>query len=124
LVRPREFFIAWQGVPTLAYEGFTETLLSIKQELKTQIPGLIIENPGSLWPKTTLGALNDTKKLSLEDTYKLKQICNKFHSEIIKIEPFKITMLSIVLFQCRSLEKRLLTGLKTLVQAMHFSARL
>ena len=30
-IRPREFFISWSGVPTLAYEGFSGTLLEIKR---------------------------------------------------------------------------------------------
>ena len=66
-VKPREFFIAWQGVPTLAYEGFSAILLKIKKEISDAVPGLRKENPGSLWPKTTLGALKDNIFLSFED---------------------------------------------------------
>ncbi len=105
-VFPKEFFVAWQGVMTLAYEGFSQPLLDIKKELKERIPGLRNENPGSLWPKTTLGALKDNRTLTWEDAYKLKEICSR---QKIEPKPFEIKELSLVVFQCRSLEKRLST---------------
>jgi len=111
VVRPREFFIAWQGVPTIAYHGFSNILLQIKKEIKVKIPGLREENPGSLWPKTTLGSLKDDKTLSWEDAFKLRKICTDFNKKMqIDKTSFEINQLSIVSFQCRSLEKRLATN--------------
>lgn len=103
-----EFFISWNGVATLAYRGFNPILLNIKREIETNIPGLNPENSGSKWPKTTLGALRDDRTLSWDDALKLRQICDQFKPKLqgIKLE---VDSLSIVLFHCRSLERRLST---------------
>lgn len=109
-VKPREFFIAWSGVPTLAYQGFTKPLLDIKKELEQRIPGIKPENPGSKWPKTTLGALRDDRQLSWEDLKKLREICTKLNEGIENVPiTLDIDQLEVVIFQCRSLEKRLIT---------------
>eukprot|EP01026_Neomeris_dumetosa_P069451 TRINITY_DN6867_c0_g1_i11.p3 TRINITY_DN6867_c0_g1~~TRINITY_DN6867_c0_g1_i11.p3 ORF type:complete len:124 (-),score=5.17 TRINITY_DN6867_c0_g1_i11:46-417(-) len=55
---PYSFFISWQGVLTLAYSGFPQPLLNLKQQLQLLCETLPPENPGSKWPKTTLGATN------------------------------------------------------------------
>lgn len=107
VVNPKEFFVAWSGVLTLAYKGFSSTLLELKNDIKQRIPELKPENSGSIWPKTTLGALRDDKKLSLNDTEKLRNICDKIKPDEKYI--LEIDQLQIVIFQCRSLEKRLLT---------------
>lgn len=75
-LRPRAFFIAWSGVPTLVYAGFSPTLLRIKQALEAHMPGLCEENPGSRWPKTTLGALRDGHQLAWDDVLTLRDICD------------------------------------------------
>ncbi|MGE0084162.1 MAG: hypothetical protein AB7S75_07040 [Desulfococcaceae bacterium] len=107
IVNPKEFFIACSGVPTLVYSGFTSTLLALKKDVKERIPELKPENPGSVWPKTTLGSLRDDKKLFFDDAKILRDICNQFKPA--ENSPLKIDQLQIVIFQCRSLEKRLLT---------------
>ncbi|HUU85166.1 MAG TPA: hypothetical protein VM243_16825 [Phycisphaerae bacterium] len=109
-MKPREFFIAWCGVATLAYRGFSRVLSEIKQEIQEKIPGIKHENPGSRWPKTTLGALRDDVTLSWDDLDKLRRICDELNGEIGEYDkPLDVAKLSIVVFQCRSLEKRLLT---------------
>ena len=110
IVKPREFFMAWSGVLTLAYQGFTPTLLDVKKELVQKISGIKPENPGSKWPKTTLGVLRDGEKLSLDDLCLLRKICDKFNTEINKKKfVFNIDQLQVVVFQCRTIEKRLVT---------------
>ena len=52
--RPSQFFLARNSVPVLAYAGFSQTLLDIKRVIAEAIPDLKEENPGGLWPKTTL----------------------------------------------------------------------
>jgi hypothetical protein len=107
VVKPREFFIAWQGVPTLAYQGFSPTLLDIKTHIREKIPNLREENHGSLWPKTTLGAMGDGKYLTLEEASKLREICSQLNQHIDPHQHrFEIGSLSIVEFECRSLERR------------------
>lgn len=108
-VKPREFFLSWSGVPTLAYQGFSPTLVSIKRELETAIPGLKPENPGSRWPKTTLGALRDGRTLSLGEVRTLREICDQLNERIREDGIIEIRRLCFVVFQCRSLERRLLT---------------
>jgi len=109
-LKPHEFFISWSGVPTLAYEGFSATLLNIKKMINKQIPEIGKENPGSLWPKTTIGALHDGVKLSWSDVCTLRDICDDLNEQI-KSENcvLEISKLFIVVFLWRSLEKRLLT---------------
>jgi len=109
LVKPREFFISWSGVPTLAYQGFSPVLLGIKQEIEESFPGLKPEKPGSKWPKTTLGALRDGRVLSLKEARILRSICSDLRSEIAAEAPLPISRLTLVVFQCRGLERRLLT---------------
>ncbi len=113
-VRPREFFIAWSGVPTLAYRGFSPTLVSIKNELETAMPGLKPENPGSRWPKTTLGALRDGRTLSLGELRALREICDDLNRRIREDDIIEMRCLSLVDFQCRSLERRSRTLLAAL----------
>ena len=109
-LKPKEFFISWSGVPTLAYEGFSATLLNIKKKINEQIPEIGKENPGSLWPKTTIGALHDAVKLSWSDVLALRNICDDLNEQI-KSENFvlEISKLYMIIFLCRSLEKRLIT---------------
>ncbi|MBI4659162.1 MAG: hypothetical protein HY735_09995 [Verrucomicrobia bacterium] len=108
-VRPREFFISWNGVPTLAYRGFSPVLLEIKKEIEQEIPGIKPENPGARWPKTTLGALRDGRVLSLQEAGILRRICTELRPAVEAETCLEIPQLSVVLFQCRSLERRLLT---------------
>ncbi len=109
VVYPREFFIFWNGVPALAYQGFTPTLLKIKEEIDELVKGLKSENPGSKWPKTTLGAIQDNKNLNREDFNILHAICDKMNLKLDKNKCIDIDELSVVLFKCRSLEERLIT---------------
>ena len=109
VVRPREFFISWSGVPTLAYQGFSPVLLGIKQEIEESFPGLKLEKPGSKWPKTTLGALRDGRVLSLKEARILRSICSDFNPEVAAEAPLPISRLTLVVFQSRGLERRLLT---------------
>lgn len=109
-IRPREFFIARQGVAALAYQGFSHTLLEIKEEIGELVPGLKPENPGSRWPKTTLGALKDDVTLTRRDADELRRICTDLQPEIDGEDTaFELDGLSVVLFSCRSLERRLET---------------
>jgi hypothetical protein len=115
VVYPREFFISWNGVPTLAYQGFSPTLLEIKKEIDEKnkydkkVLGLKEENSGSKWPKTTLGAIQDDKCLDRKDLDTLRKICDNMNAKIDKTKYFEIDELCVVLFICRSLEERLIT---------------
>ncbi len=103
-----EFFLSWNAVPTLAYKGFSSQLLGIKRQIETVLPGLQPENSGSMWPKTTLGALRDDKILSWNDAVVLRGICDRFLPQV-KGQRIQIDSLAVVLFHCRSLERRIST---------------
>lgn len=55
--------------------GFPKALLDLKDALAGTCKGLPIENPGSKWPKTTLGALRDGVRLKPEQLQQLNSIC-------------------------------------------------
>lgn len=118
VLRPAEFLIGYNGVPMLVYDGFSESLLKLKDRIvgELQLPH---ENSGSLFPKTTLGALKKGTTLSLDDLLTLRRICDEMniHIEREKVA-FDVGELAVVVFLCRSLENRLLThsiGLRRVV---------
>ena len=49
-------FVAWNGVITLV---FSDSLVLAKKRFEVFLPGLAPEKFGSMWPKTTLGAVHD-----------------------------------------------------------------
>jgi hypothetical protein len=55
VLRPYCFFVSWQGVLTLAYRGFPQQLVQLKQQITDFYQGLPKESPGSKWPKTRCG---------------------------------------------------------------------
>lgn len=109
-VQPRELFLSWNGVATLAYRGFSPALQEVKRQVEAAVPGLKPENPGSRWPKTTLGALRDGRSLSLPEAWALRRICDELRPAVAAEEPLAVAELSAVVFRCRSLEERLLTS--------------
>ena len=116
-VRAHEFFVSWNSVATLAYRGFSNTLLAVKRELDQGIPGLKPENPGSKWPKTTLGCLGEQVTLTEAQVRVLRGICDQMTSVLRKLPESDVIMpideLAIVTFHCRTLERRL--GAQTLL---------
>lgn len=75
LLRPFSFFVSWQGVVTLAFRGFPPALTGLKAQLGEHYTALPPENPGSRWPKSSLGAVKEGKRLSPEQLDKLNTIC-------------------------------------------------
>ncbi|WP_456425587.1 hypothetical protein [Rhodocaloribacter sp.] len=109
-LRPRAFFTAWSGVLTFAFDGFSETLLSIKREIERSIPGLRPEYPGSRWPKVTLAALNEGRTLTRAEARILLDLCAAWNEAVgPRLHPQTVEALSVVVYLCRSLEKRVIT---------------
>ena len=50
-------------------------LVQLKQAVSAMHPSLPRENPGSKWPKTSLGAVKDRKRLTPAQLEKLIAIC-------------------------------------------------
>jgi hypothetical protein len=110
-VSANQFFISWNSVATLAYTGFSRTLLALKQGIEQSIPGLKQENPGSRWPKTTLGCLRDAVELTEQQVRDLRSICVQKSAELQGLAESERSLgvreLSCVTFHCRTLERRL-----------------
>ena len=108
-----QFFVSWNSVVTLAFAGFSQTLLAIKQEIDLQLPDLKPENPGAKWPKATLGCLREDVELSEEQVRQLRRICSEHSAKLQELtesdKSMSIDSLQCVTFCCRTLEKRLMT---------------
>ena len=55
--------------------GFPPAIVELKRAMGEAAPGLKPENPGSRWPKTSLGALGDRARLTPEQLGRLNAIC-------------------------------------------------
>mmetsp|Transcript_23769 Transcript_23769/g.28685 ORF Transcript_23769/g.28685 Transcript_23769/m.28685 type:complete len:438 (+) Transcript_23769:48-1361(+) len=107
ILRPLEFFVAWSGVITLAFHGLHPKLKEFKQKVADLYPGLAQQNPGSRWPKTTLGALKDGKRLSPKQLRALKDICVQLEVDVASCCPDGVLVkeISTVVYECLSLER-------------------
>ena len=124
-LRPKQFFVAWSGVLTLAWRGFPPEIEALKRDIASAFPALKPENPGSRWAKTTLGCLRDTKRLTPEQLERLGNICARFRSPlnmpVIRCPGapdddgdgpppttpgcVPVDTLSVITYECRSLER-------------------
>ncbi|BBO66922.1 hypothetical protein DSCA_08520 [Desulfosarcina alkanivorans] len=107
MLRPKAFFVSWHGVMTLAYEGFSQCVLDLKASLEAPFPSMPTENEGSKWPKTTLGALNEGRVLTLEELEQLNALCARHNDWFTTTQPMRLTIeaLNYVHYDCRSLER-------------------
>lgn len=103
--RPLHFFVAWQGVLTIAYSGFPPSFSQLKEKLGNEALGIAKENPGSMWPKTTLACVKDSKRLSMEQLVQLRQICSEESCHLVKSLPVPVDNLSLVVYTNRCLEE-------------------
>eukprot|EP00243_Klebsormidium_subtile_P002819 TRINITY_DN15739_c0_g1_i1.p1 TRINITY_DN15739_c0_g1~~TRINITY_DN15739_c0_g1_i1.p1 ORF type:complete len:293 (-),score=35.06 TRINITY_DN15739_c0_g1_i1:157-1035(-) len=105
-----QFFVSWSGVLTVAFTGLPPELLQLKAQIDQELPYLQTlkpENPGSKWPKVSLAALRDGKRLSLEQLSKLKRICSDLTKALAKERQLLVDKLAVVLFARCSLEETL-----------------
>ncbi|CAK0786704.1 hypothetical protein CVIRNUC_009918 [Coccomyxa viridis] len=107
LLEPLTFFVSWQGVPTLAYRGFPPAITQLKTVLERMHPTLPKENPGSRWPKTSLGALRDRKRLTPHQLDLLLRICREEGAlmQAGGLQPLEVNRAALCIFECRSLER-------------------
>ncbi|EFJ44920.1 hypothetical protein VOLCADRAFT_121227 [Volvox carteri f. nagariensis] len=111
LLRPMAFFVSWNGVLTLAYSGFPPALMYLKQSLNDTVEGLPAEYSGSKWPKTSLGALHDKARLTPEQLDRLNAICREESAKLVQDsdeQAVLVDKLTVVFYQCRCLERRML----------------
>ncbi|OAE35131.1 hypothetical protein AXG93_4461s1100 [Marchantia polymorpha subsp. ruderalis] len=120
-----EFFVAWQGVLTIAFCGIPNSILQatilkssfililflgrIKRDVDQELQGVVRENPGSKWPKTSVACLRDDKVLTLEQLSKLRRICSEESPALAaSTPPVIVDNLSVVLYENCCLEKIIL----------------
>eukprot|EP00850_Spirogloea_muscicola_P002714 SM000010S04352 [mRNA] locus=s10:1079419:1087306:+ [translate_table: standard] len=75
--QPVEFFVAWQGVLTVIYQGIPPAFEELKLAIEGLSPAVVRENPGSKWPKTSLACLRDGARLSPYQLVALRHICRQ-----------------------------------------------
>ena len=103
VLRPQTYFVAWNGVLALVYDGFPPVLAGIKARLNEE-DALPPENFGSRWPKTTLAALqDDAPPLSLAELTSLRALCEECALKLSLRVP--VERLSFVSYDQRGLER-------------------
>ena len=104
MLYPCSFFVAWNGVLTLVYEGFPAPLARLKSHLNEPHLHVKPENSGSKWPKTTMGALiDDAPEFSLDELRQLHHLCMQ-HSQVLSSLGVPVFRLSVVTYAARGLE--------------------
>ncbi|KXZ55125.1 hypothetical protein GPECTOR_3g277 [Gonium pectorale] len=95
---------------TLAYSGFPPPLLCLKDSINETVPGLTPEYSGSKWPKTSLGALHDKARLTPEQLERLNAICKEESAKLTQADDQAVLVdqMTVVFYECRCLERRLL----------------
>lgn len=91
---------------TLAYRGFSEPLAMLKRKLSESSTALPAENSGSMWPKTTLAALNESHRLTPDNLRILQDLCREFGSQLATLL-VEVDELSVATFECRCLSRLL-----------------
>lgn len=110
VLSPKAFFVSWQGVVTLAYSGFPPQLAALKAQLSdAHGDALPKESPGSRWPKTSLGAVRDGKRLTPEQLVALLRVCREESAAAFEEaggpSSIEVRDLSVLTYECRSLER-------------------
>ena len=87
-----------------ACRGFPPAITQLKGVLERMHPTLPKENPGSRWPKTSLGALRDDKRLTPDQLQLLLKICREegAHLQGGGLQPLEIDRAALCIFECRS----------------------
>jgi hypothetical protein len=116
-LRPKSFFVAWNGIPCLVFEGFPPPCVETKQRLNNNnntdtTDWLKNENFGSKWPKVTLGypSTTTTPLETVQDLEAIKSICESFQDDWKAISSgggavVPVKKLSVVHYKQRSLEE-------------------
>ena len=78
--------VAWGGVPTLVFAGFTPSIIRVKAELARTFPGMRAESGGSQFAKTSLGALcpEENCTLTVAELKALRAVCATFAARIAR----------------------------------------
>ena len=123
-LHPYKLMVSWQGVLVLAFRGFSEKARELKGALNESELLLVGENPGSTWPKCTLGCLRDGKRLTPENLARLTEVCERYNRSVFggdvqdfhasfsenpqamlpALMSFRVKSLHLTTYECRSHE--------------------
>ena len=106
LFKPCSFVVAWHGVLTLEFCKWPVTMANIKTKL-SKIPKFRdqTESFGSRWPKITLAALKDDAPPITQETFeRLMFLLDQWKPRLQKLPAIQVESISLVEFDCRSLE--------------------
>ena len=83
--------------------GFPPAITQLKTVLERMHPTLPKENPGSRWPKTSLGALRDRKRLTPHQLERLLRICREEGAlmQAGGLQPLEVNQAALCIFECR-----------------------
>ena len=83
--------------------GFPPAIMQMKKVLERMHPTLPKENPGSRWPKTSLGALRDKKRLTPHQLELLLRICREEGGVLQAgdLQPLEVNRAGLCIFECR-----------------------
>ena len=104
-LRPYAFFVAWSGVIALVYERFPLVLHEAKTLANALIPGIDQENPGAMWPKTSLAARSTAQPLRRAEALRLIQLCEEHTERLQAAPPLLVDNVLLVAYRQRSLER-------------------
>lgn len=103
-LEPKTFFLARSGVLTLAYSGFPKSILRVQEALE-EVDDLPPRTPGSLWPKTTIGALHDGTVLTRREIEEILKLSLQVQPEVQAAQRVPVRTIATVEYEKRSLEK-------------------
>lgn len=94
-----------------ACRGFPPAITQLKGVLERMHPTLPKENPGSKWPKTSLGAVRDGKRLTPEQLELLLRICRDEGENLQSggLKPLEVNRAALCIFECRLAHPVLIT---------------
>ena len=89
--------------------GFPPSLVDLKSRLAASIQGLKPEQPGSLWPKTTIGCLQDRARLTPDQLQRLLDLSAAHSRAFASFSDacLEVDRAEVVVYQSRSLERSL-----------------
>ena len=78
-LRPYQFFVAWNGVITLVFDGWPEPITMLKNTIQSKYHKINKENFGSKFPKITLGCIKDNIHMDINMLNTVRNICDSFN---------------------------------------------
>eukprot|EP01083_Nonionella_stella_P091223 254980_1 len=100
-LKPKCFFVAWNSVITLVFNGWPEPICTMKREL-SQHGTLCREMFGSKFPKITLASVKDGIEITPSRLAKIRQLC--LQNPVPNDWVLSLDLLSVVLYENRCQE--------------------